>query len=515
VSQDLIDAACARAISLADELAVNRTPLPRARDRQLDPTTTLARLTIERTKLTPRQQLQPAYTALLDALQAATLPLDEGLQRERELFLQLQASTQSKALRYQFFAEREATKLPAKLSATPRPLQTVAIIGAGTMGAGIAICALDAGLAVILLEQDGEALQRGQQRVTDHYQGRVTAGKMKASLAAANEARLTPTIDWAQLSHADLVIEAVFEDLAVKQDVFKKIDQYARAGAVLATNTSYLDVDAIANATRRPQDVLGLHFFSPANVMKLLEVVRGAQSSPDVLATGMELGKKLKKLPVLTGNAFGFIGNRIYNAYRKQCEFMLEDGAWPEDVDSALQAFGFAMGPFAVADLSGLDIAWRMRKSQAASRDPRERYVNILDQLCEQGRLGRKTGAGYYNYVDGKKSRVTDAVVHDIIAQASQHRGIARHPLNAAQIQRRAMLAMVNEAALLLQEGVASRASDIDVVLVQGYGFPRWEGGPVFWARQQERATLENEMHTLAREAGHGFVLADLSNLLD
>lgn len=515
VSQDLIEAACARAISLADELAVNKTPLPRAHDRQLDSNTTRARLADERAKLTPRQQLQPAYTALLDAVEAATLPLDEGLQRERELFLQLQASTQSKALRYQFFVEREATKLPASLSAAPRPLQTVAIIGAGTMGAGIAISALDAGLSVILLEQDSAALQRGQQRVTDHYQGRVTAGKMKASLAAANEARLTPTIDWAQLSRADLVIEAVFEDLAVKQEVFRKIDQYARAGAVLATNTSYLDVDAIANATRRPQDVLGLHFFSPANVMKLLEVVRGAQSSPDVLATGMELGKKLKKLPVLTGNAFGFIGNRIYNAYRKQCEFMLEDGAWPEDVDSALQAFGFAMGPFAVADLSGLDIAWRMRKSQAASRDPRERYVNILDQLCEQGRLGRKTGAGYYTYLDGKKSRVTDAVVHDIIAQASQHRGIARHPLSAAQIQRRAMLAMVNEAALLLQEGVASRATDIDVVLVQGYGFPRWEGGPVFWARQQERATLQNDMQTLASEAGHGFVLADLSILLD
>ena len=514
VSQDLIEAACARAISLADELAVNKT-LPRARDRQLDSNTTRARLADERTKLTPRQQLQPAYTALLDALEAATLPLDEGLQRERQLFLQLQASTQSQALRYQFFAEREASKLPASLSATPRPLQTVAIIGAGTMGAGIAICALDAGMAVILLEQDEGALQRGQQRISDHYQGRVTAGKIKASAAAANEARLTPSIDWAQLARADLVIEAVFEDLAVKQDVFKKIDQYAHPSAVLATNTSFLDVDAIANATKRPQDVLGLHFFSPANVMKLLEVVRGAQSSPDVLATGMDLGKKLKKLPILTGNAFGFIGNRIYNAYRKQCEFMLEDGAWPEDVDSALQAFGFAMGPFAVADLTGLDIAWRIRKSQAASRDPRERYVSILDQLCEQGRLGRKTGAGYYNYPDGKKSRATDTVVHDIIAQASQQRGLIRHPLSAAQIQRRAMLAMVNEAALLLQEGVASRASDIDVVLVQGYGFPRWEGGPVFWSRQQDRATLENDLQTLASASGHGFVLADLSILLD
>jgi 3-hydroxyacyl-CoA dehydrogenase len=284
---------------------------------------------------------------------------------------------------------------------------------------------------------------------------------------------------------------------------------------VLATNTSFLDVDAIANATARPQDVLGLHFFSPANVMKLLEVVRGAQTSPDVLATGMALGRQLKKLPVLTGNAFGFIGNRIYNAYRRQCEFMLEDGAWPEDVDSALQGFGFAMGPFAVADLTGLDIAWRMRKSQAATRDPRERYVRILDQLCEQGRLGRKTDAGYYSYVEGKKSKTTDAVVRGIIEQASRQRGLTRQDFSAAQIQRRALLSMVNEAALLLQEGIASRASDIDVVLVQGYGFPRWEGGPVFWARQQERAPMERDLQALATESGHGFVLGDLSVLLD
>ncbi|MDP2680911.1 MAG: 3-hydroxyacyl-CoA dehydrogenase NAD-binding domain-containing protein [Rhodoferax sp.] len=515
VSQDVVDAACARAISLTDELAVNKTPLSRARDYQLNAAATQARITLARENLTPRQRLQPAYTALLDALEAATLPLIDGLQRERELFLQLQASTQSKALRHQFFAEREATKLPTNLQAAPRPVQTVAIIGAGTMGAGIAICALDAGLNVILLEQDDATLQRGQQRVTEHYQNRVAAGKMKAAVAAAAEAHLSPTTDWAQLSRADLVIEAVFEDLAVKQEVFKKIDAHARASAVLATNTSYLDVDAIANVTARPQNVLGLHFFSPANVMKLLEVVRGSQSSADVLATGMALGKTLKKLPVLTGNAFGFIGNRIYNAYRKQCELMLEDGAWPEDVDSALQAFGFAMGPFAVADLSGLDIAWRMRKAQAATRDPRERYVAILDQLCENGRLGRKAGAGYYTYVDGKQVKVTDAAVRDIITNASKQRAITRREIAASDIQRRALLTMVNEAALLLSEGVASRASDIDVVLVQGYGFPRWEGGPVFWARQQERAALDSDLQTLAREAGHGFVMADLSVLLE
>jgi len=418
------------------------------------------------------------------------------------------------ALTYLAGAEAAASQLPAALQGAPREVQTVAIIGAGTMGAGIAICALDAGLQVILLEQDDAALVRGRERVDAHYAGRVAKGKLRPEDASAALARLTPSTDWTLLSHADLVIEAVFEDMAVKQQVFQQIDTYARPGAVLATNTSYLDVDAIANATGRPQDVLGLHFFSPANVMKLLEVVRGQQTSPDVLATGMALGRRLKKMPVLTGNAFGFIGNRIYNAYRKQCEFMLEDGAWPEDVDSALQAFGFAMGPFAVADLSGLDIAWRMRKAQAATRHPAERYVAILDHLCEQGRLGRKTGAGYYTYADGQQTKVTDATVRGIIEQASTARGITRTPLAAAAIQRRALLAMVNEAALLLAEGVASRASDVDVVLTQGYGFPRAVGGPVFWARHQDRATLERDLQDLARAAGHGFVLGDLALLL-
>ncbi len=448
---------------------------------------------------------RPAVQAAIEAVKdAERLPFAEGLDRERAVFQQLRLSTEAHALRHQFFAEREAVRMPADVQGTPRPVQAVAIIGAGTMGTGIAIAMLDVGLPVLLIEQDEIALERGRQRVLDHYKGRVAAGKLKASAAASHEVRLSPTTDWTKLAHADLVIEAVFEDLFVKQAVFRQIDTHARSGAVLATNTSYLDVDAIAAATTRPQDVLGLHFFSPANVMKLLEVVRGAQTSPDVLATGMALGKQLRKTPVLCGNAFGFIGNRIYNAYRKQCEFMLEDGAWPEDVDQALEAFGFAMGPFSVADLSGLDIAWRMRKAQAATRDPRERYVAILDHLCEQGRLGRKTGAGYYTHTDGKQAKTTDTAVRQIIEQASAQRGIARQPMETSTIQRRALLAMVNEAALLLVEGVASRASDIDVVLVQGYGFPRWEGGPVFWARQQGRQTLDTDLNALVVANGHG-----------
>lgn len=459
---------------------------------------------------------QPAVVAALAALQdSARLPFDEALARERKAFETLRLSPQALALRHLFFAEREATRPPAHWppSATPRPLHTLAVIGAGTMGTGIAIAALGAGLNVVLLEQSAAALDAGLQRIASHYQGRVEAGKLPADQAAAAQARLTGTCHWPDVAQADVVVEAVFEDLAVKQEVFCQIDQHARPGAVLATNTSYLDVDAIARATARPQDVLGLHFFSPAHVMKLLEVVQGTDSAADVLATGLQLGRRLGKLPVLCGNAFGFIGNRIYNAYRRQCEFMLEEGAWPEDVDRAMQAFGMAMGPFAVADLSGLDIAWRMRKAQAATRDPRERYVDILDRLCEQGRLGRKSGAGYYTYAEGRQSPASDATVRALITDASARRGIARQTLPPETIQRRALLAMANEAALLLAQGVALRAGDIDVVLAHGYGFPRWEGGPVFWARQQDPSTLRQELDALAHLSGHGFAVGDLSIL--
>ena len=511
------------ALALAIELSNAEAPLPRARDRQQDANAALTFIHQQREKLTPRQRQLPANVAVLDALAASIGPdFDEGLKTERKLFLELLGSNSAKALRYQFFAEREAVKLAPVASASgspeqpvaPRPAQVVGVVGAGTMGAGIAICALDAGLEVVLLEQNEAALQTGVRRVHEHYAGRVASGKMKATVAAASQARLQASISWEQLGRADLVIEAVFEDLAVKQDVFRKLDLHCRAGAVLATNTSYLDVDAIADVTGRPQDVIGLHFFSPANVMKLLEVVRASATAADVLVTGMALGRTLKKTPVQTGNAFGFIGNRIYNAYRKQCEFMLEDGAWPEQIDAALEEFGFAMGPFKVADLSGLDIAWRMRRAQAATRDPRERYVDILDALCEQGRFGRKAGAGYYNYTDGKASAGSDALVRGVIEAASAKRGLQRRQLSTQEIQQRALLTMVNEAAALLAEGVAARASDIDVVLVQGYGFARWQGGPVFWARQQQPTELQAGMLSLAEHSGWGFVPADLEPLL-
>ncbi|WP_049797974.1 3-hydroxyacyl-CoA dehydrogenase NAD-binding domain-containing protein [Achromobacter xylosoxidans] len=460
---------------------------------------------------------RPAVVTAIESIKnAARLPKQDGLQAERRYFQELRLTPDAFGLRHQFFAERESLKVPALAGVAPRPVQTVAVIGAGTMGTGIAISALQAKLDVILLERDEAALQRGHERIQAHYAQRVAAGKTDQAQADQSLARLSATVDWTQVARADLVIEAVFEQLEVKQEVFRIIDRHARPGAVLATNTSYLDVDKIAQATSRPQDVLGLHFFSPANVMKLLEVVRGAHSAPDVLATGMALGKRLGKSPVLCGNAFGFVGNRIYNVYRQQCELMLEDGAWPETVDQALEQFGFAMGPFSVGDLAGLDIPWAMRKSQAATRDSRVRYVDILDKLCELGRYGRKTGAGYYQHTGDKTAgRTSDAAVRAIIEDASRRRGIERRELGAEEIQRRAMLALVNEAAWVMHEGIATRASDIDVVLVLGYGFPRWLGGPVHWARQQDRARLTQDLHDIARSTGHGFNVADLSPLLD
>jgi len=458
---------------------------------------------------------RPAVFAAIDAVAAAArLPFDTALADERAAFLRLSRSEEAAALRYLFFAERESLKLDLPEGGAGRAVASVAVIGAGTMGAGIAIAVLDAGMNVILVDQDAAALERGMGRIRSHYERRVAVGKLGADAANRLIAGVQMTLDWAQLAEADLVIEAVFEDIEIKRTVFASIDRHAKAGAVLATNTSYLDVDEMARATARPRDVVGLHFFSPANVMKLLEIVRGAQTSPEVLATAMRFARALKKQPVVTGNSFGFIGNRIYNAYRRHCEFMLEDGAWPEQVDAALQEFGLAMGPFAVADLSGLDIAWYIRRAQDATRHPDERYVPILDQLYEQGRLGRKAGRGYYSYVDGKQSAETDAVVRKIIADASARRGIERREIGTDEIQRRALAAMVNEAARLFSEGVAARASDIDVVLVHGYGFPRWRGGPVFWGRQQPRAALEQAIDELAGIEGPCFTRGNIDNLL-
>ena len=444
---------------------------------------------------------------------AATEPIDAALARERELFQHYRMGDDAAALRRLFFAEREAGKPPEGAAGEARPLRRVGVVGGGTMGAGIAICLAEAGLGVVLVERDEAAAHACRSRLREHWAGRTRAGRCSAEQAAAFEAKVGVGCDWAALSDVDLAIEAVFEDLAAKQDVFRRLDATLLPGAVLATNTSYLDIDAIASATGRPADVVGLHFFSPAPVMKLLEVVRGAHTGNDALATGLALARKLKKQPVVARNAFGFIGNRIYDAYRRQCEFMLEEGALPQQVDAALEAFGFAMGPFAVADLSGLDIAWRMRRSRAALRDPQARYVSIADQLCEQGRLGRKTGAGWYRHPEGTRRGEPDAAVQALIVQASAAKGIERRLVEPNEIVRRALGSMVNEAARLVAEGVAVRASDVDVVMVHGYGFPRWEGGPVQWAQRRGSEALKRDLDELAQRSGAGFVRGDLAVL--
>lgn len=457
---------------------------------------------------------RPAVQVAIDCVMAAAcLPFDEGLAQERAAFKGLRVSREARALRHQFFAEREAVKHPELRQVPARTIQYVVIVGAGTMGSGIALAALDAGFDVALFDQDEIALQRAGSRIHDHYAGRIKAGKLQAEVTAERKSRLHLSTDWAIVSKADLVIEAVFELLSIKQEVFRKIDVYARPGAVLATNTSYLDVDAIARTTSRPREVIGLHFFSPANLMRLLEVVRGDDTAPDVVATGLAFSKRLNKLAVLTSNAFGFIGNRIYSAYRRQCEFMLEEGANPEQVDAALEAFGFAMGPFAVSDMSGLDIAWRMRQAQSHTRDSNTRYVDIADRLCEAGRLGRKTGAGYYAYDDGSRHGRTDPEVTQMILAASKAKDIVRREFDDTEIQRRAILAMVNEAALLLGEGVAQRPSDVDVVLVNGYGFPRWEGGAIFWSRERGKEALASDLDWLAEVSGAGFERGEIHHL--
>lgn len=411
------------------------------------------------------------------------------------------------------FAERKSGQHPALEGVAPRHVESIAVIGAGTMGTGIAIATLDAGYKVLLLEREAQALKRGELRIGNHYTSRVNKGKMTVGLAQERLACLQCSVEWQLLATMHMAIEAVFEDMETKHHVFRRLDDILQPGAILASNTSYLDIDKIAGATSRPGDVVGLHFFSPANVMRLVEVVPGSDTKPEILATAVHVAKRMGKLPVIAGNAFGFIGNRIYSAYRRQCEFMLEEGAYPQQVDAALETFGFAMGPFAVADLSGLDIAWRMRKNQASTREPAARYVNIPDRLCELGRLGKKTLAGYYRYEAGSRERQDDLAVTELIDLARAESNRAIRTLRDEEIQRRALLAMVNEAALLLAEGVTQRPDDVDTVLVNGFGFPEQEGGPVSWARKRGRKQLESEIDWLASLSGPGFVRGNLACL--
>jgi len=420
---------------------------------------------------------------IVEAVQGAVdLPFDEGLALERTLFMACLDSEQRAGLVHAFFAERETAKAPETREARPRPVNSVGIVGGGTMGAGIAVAALDAGLPVTMIERDDEALARGRRNVEKVYDALVAKGRIKLDARDATMARWSGSTSYDALAQVDLVIEAVFEDMAVKHAVFAELDRVCKPGAVLATNTSYLDIDEIAAGISRPQDVVGLHFFSPANIMKLLEIVVPAKVSADVVATAFELAKKLRKTPVRAGVCDGFIGNRILAVYGQAAHAMMEDGASPYQIDKALRDFGYPMGPFQVSDLAGGDIGWATRKRRAATRDLRARYVQIADRLCERGWFGQKTGRGYYLYPDGARVGTLDPEVEAIIEAERARAGVTPRTFTDEEIVRRYLAAMINEGANVVHQKIALRPLDVDVTFVHGYGFPRYRGGPMKYA---------------------------------
>ena len=427
----------------------------------------------------------PAPPKCVDAVEAATKQkFDLGMAAERDIFVALMQTAESRALRHIFMAERAASKIPDVPSDTPQRLvKSVAVIGAGTMGGGIAMNFLNAGLPVVMLEMKQEALDRGVATIRKNYESQVKKGKLKADKYEQRMALLQTTLSYDDLGSADLVIEAVFEDIGVKETVFKQLDRVMKPGAILASNTSTLDVDKIASFTNRPQDVVGLHFFSPANVMKLLEVVRGAKTAKDVLATVMALAKTIRKTAVVSGVCDGFIGNRMVEQYGRQGGFLLDEGCTPEQVDRAIEKFGFAMGPFRMGDLAGNDIGWAIRKRRALEK-PGMKYSKTADLLCEKGRFGQKTGAGWYDYVAGKRDAVPNAEVVQMIAAHRASLGITPRKISDDEIVQRLVYSLVNEAAHILEEGIASKAGDIDMVYLMGYGFPIHRGGPMNYADQ-------------------------------
>ncbi|WP_312591601.1 3-hydroxyacyl-CoA dehydrogenase NAD-binding domain-containing protein [Stutzerimonas nitrititolerans] len=418
------------------------------------------------------------------AVEAATrLPLAEGLERERELFLECLNSPQRAALVHAFFAERQAAKIAdLPVDTRPREIRTAAVIGGGTMGVGIALCFANAGVPVKLLEVGDEALQRALQRARDTYATSIKRGSLSEAAMVQRLALIEGITDYAALADVDLVVEAVFEDMAVKQQVFERLDAVCKPGAILASNTSSLDLNAIAAFTRRPEDVVGLHFFSPANVMRLLEVVRGARTSHEVLASAMAIGRKLKKVAVVVGVCDGFVGNRMLFQYGREAEFLLEEGATPQQVDAALRNFGMAMGPFAVRDLAGLDIGQAIRKRQRAILPAHLEFPTVADRLCAAGMLGQKTGIGYYRYEPGNRTPLENPELASMLAAASREKGIERRELDERYIVERTIYSLVNEGAKILEEGIAQRSSDIDLIYLNGYGFPAWRGGPMFYA---------------------------------
>lgn len=439
----------------------------------------------------------------LKALKAVSIanyvPLEEGLKREREIFQECMESDQRQGLIHAFFVEREVTKLPQYEDVEPLPVKSVGILGAGTMGVGISIAFASKGFAVSLFDIDAVALEKAKTRITETLENNVAKGRMSEADGKTAKAAMGYKKTLAELSDCDLIIEAVVERMDIKTSVFRDLDALLKPSAIMASNTSYLDINEIASVTKREEKVIGLHFFSPANIMKLLEVVKTDKASVETMATALSVAKAIGKTPVIAGMCDGFIGNRIFKTYRKQAEYLVEDGALPQDVDRVMTEFGFAMGPFAVSDLAGLDIGWHTRRREDATRPKAERYTDMADRLYDLGRLGQKSGAGWYKYEAGNRQPIVDEKVEALILKACAENNITRRNISDDEIRNRVLFAMINEGANILHEGIANRALDIDVVYLQGYGFPRYRGGPMFYADSIGANTILDQINQFAK----------------
>jgi len=497
--RDLVE----HATTFARRVVAEGRGTPRVRDVKIREPLAEPLLQFARTNVAAASRPFPAPLKCVQAIaDAVNLPIDEGLRREREYFVMLMNSPESRALRHIFAAERAAAKLPGMpADIALREIRRVGVVGAGTMGGGITMTMIDAGVPVTLLETSQEALDRGLAKIRANYEVSLKKGKLTQAQVDARLALISPTLDYAPLAEVDLAIEAVFEEIEIKRGVFTRLDEVCKAGAILASNTSALDLNKIATFTRRPQDVIGLHFFSPANVMRLLEIVRGAQTAPDVLATCMQFAKRIRKIAVVAGVCDGFIGNRMIARYGSAATQLLVDGATPQQVDGALQRFGLAMGPFRMGDLAGLDIGWASRKRRALEH-PEEAAPNIGDPVCEAGRFGQKTGAGWYRYVPGSRDALPDPAIDAIITAFRKQVGVTPRKISDQEIVERCIYALVNEAARILEDGIAVRASDVDVVYLNGYGFPRFRGGPMLYADQAGLANVVRSLRRFAAEPG-------------
>ena len=486
------------ALKFAREVSATR-PLPRVRDLPCKHPQGDAYFQFTRNMVKGMAKNYPAPPKCVDAVQAATKKkFDEGMMIERELFMNLMWTPECRALRHLFMSQRAASKIADVPDTTPtRAIKQVAVIGAGTMGGGISMNFLNAGIPVKILETKQEALDRGIATIKKNYEAQVKKGKLKEDKYAQRMALLTSTLSYDDIKDADLVIEAVFEEMGVKETVFKQLDAVMKPGAILASNTSTLDVNAIANFTKRPEDVIGMHFFSPANVMKLLEVVRGAKTAKDVLATVMALAKTIKKTAVVSGVCDGFIGNRMIEQYGRQGGFLLEEGCTPQQVDKAIEKFGFAMGPFRMGDLAGNDIGWAIRKRRYVEK-PNMKYSKTADLLCEMGRFGQKVGKGWYDYQAGKRDAIPNKEVEDMVVKHRATIGMTPRKISDEEIVQRLVFSLVNEAAHILEDGIASKASDIDMVYITGYGFPIYRGGPMLYADQVGLFNVVQAMHRFA-----------------